>query len=219
MVVIKSERAKGLLNKPKAFNHEFPSSQMRKFPGNELNIGVYLERDKQNVKNLSFAGTPLDYEKVILEALSALIKGRPLALLENLSLRECEAYLRDRNSELALENLSSDDEVKFKKLFQWIRVYPEVGAPVEYHFSTAKGPFQNLKLIDKVKELKAFLNSTEVQYLYKDCLRPELIDVDDLTVFIQAPYDSDADKSLFEELHILGVATFQEENLNFIPEA
>jgi hypothetical protein len=76
-----------------------------------------------------------------------------------------------------------------------------------------------LKLVDKVRELKAFLSSVEVHDLYKDCLRPELVDVEDLTVFIQAPYSSELERSLFEELHLLGVATFQEENLNFIPES
>ncbi len=73
--------------------------------------------------------------------------------------------------------------------------------------------------MDKVREIKAFLNSPEILTLYQNLPRPELVDVEDLTVYIHAPYESQREKSLFEELHILGVEAFQEENLNFIPDA
>lgn len=218
MVVIKSERAKGLLQNPRAID-QTNLTQMRKYPSDDFILWVNLEREEKNVKNLSFAGTLQDHEKVLLEAVAGLMKGRPLALLENLSLREVEAFLRDRNSELALENLGPDEEAKFKKLFQWLRAFRPAEAPQEYQFSSQTGPFRNMKLVDKVRELKAFLNSFEIQELYQGSHSPELIDVDDLTVFILAPYHSEKDKALFEELHILGVSTFQEDNLNFIPEA
>ncbi|MBA2404843.1 MAG: hypothetical protein H0V66_08735 [Bdellovibrionales bacterium] len=218
MVVIKSERAKALLQNPRAID-QANHSQMCKYPGQDFILWANLERQEQNVKNLSFSGTLQDYEKVLLEAVAALMKGRPMNLLENLTLRECEAFLRDRNSELALENLTELDEAKFKKLFGWLRVFRPAEAPQDYQFSAKQGPFRNLKLVDKVRELKAFLNSHEIQELYQGAISPELIDVDDLTVFIQAPYQSENEKALFEELHILGVSTFQEENLNFIPEA
>lgn len=218
MVEIKSVRAQNLLQTPRAIDQN-NLSQMRKYPSDDFILWVNLERDQQNVKNLSFAGTLQDYEKVLLEALAGLLKGRPLTLLDNLSLRECEAFLRDRNSELALENLPVTDEARFKKLFQWLRMFRAAEAPQEYHFSSKTKAFRDLKLVEKVKELKAFLNSFEIQELYQGSLMPELIDVDDLTVFIQVPYQSEKDKAQFEELHILGVSTFQEENLNFIPEA
>lgn len=218
MVEIKSERAKGFLKTPRAIE-EINPSLMRKYPNGELNVWVNLERDQQNVKKLSFAGSLADHEKVILEAVAALMKGKTLNVLENLSLRECEAFLRDRNSELALENLSATDEARFKKFFQWLRIYPTQSQALDYEFSSQKGPFRNLKLVDKVRELKAFLGSKEIQDLYQGVMTPELIDVDELTVYIQAPYHSERDRALFEELHILGVSTFQEENLNFIPEA
>lgn len=218
MVVIKSERAKSLLQKPQAFA-QANLSQMRKYPSDDFVLWVNLEREGQNVKNLSFYGTLPDHEKVLLEAVAALMKGRPLTILDNLSLRECEAFLRDRNSELALENVGPLDEAKFKKFFQWLRIFQTAHAPQEYRFISKNGPFRSMKLVDKIRELKAFLNSFEIQKLYQGSIPPELIDVDDLTVFIQAPYASDLDKALFEELYILGVSTFQEESLNFIPEA
>lgn len=218
MVLIKSQRAKDLLSNPRAFQTLDPS-KMRKYPSDELDLWIQLEREQSNVKNLSFAGTLSDHERVLLEAVAALMKGRPVSFAENLSLRECEAFLRDRNSETALENLTAEDEARFKKVFQWLRMMPVSRPPEEYHFSSEKGPFRELKLVDKVRELKAFLNSFEIQELYQGSLPPELVDVDELTVYIQAPYHSERDKALFEELHILGVQAFQEESLNFIPEA
>lgn len=218
MVVIKSERAKKLLQAPQAIEQSI-LPQMKKYTGSDFNLWVNVEREQQNVKKLSFSGNLLDYEKVLLEAVAALMKGRPINFAENLTLRECEAFLRDKNSQQALEDLNPDEEQKFKKLFHWLRLIPQNQAPQEYHFSSHKGPFNQLKLIDKIKELKAFLNSFEIQDLYKNAALPELIDVEDLTVYVQAPYHSDQDRALFEELHVLGVQAFQEENLNFIPEA
>ncbi len=218
MVLIKSERAKKWLTDPVAWVAPDPS-QMRRYPADDLPIWVKVERENQNVKNLSFAGDVQDYEKVLLQALAALLKGRPLTLLDQLSLRECEAFLRDRNSELALEGLQPVDEAKFKKFFSWLRILPVEAPAREYEFSSQKGAFGKLKLVEKVREIKAFLNSPEVRELYKNGLQPELVDVDGLTVYIQVPYHSERDRALFEELHIIGVSTFQEEQLNFIPEA
>lgn len=218
MAEIKSERARTLLKNPRAID-EASLSKMKKYPSSEWNLWALFEREGQNVKNLSFAGTLSDEEKVLLEALAALMKNRPVNLLDQLSLRECEAFLRDRNSELAVENLTPQDEEKFKKLFHWLKIFPTAADAKEYHFASSLGPFHQLKLVDKVRELKAFLNSFEIKDLYQGSLQPELIDVEDLTVYIQAPYHSDKDKVLFEELHLLGVSMFKEENLNFIPEA
>ncbi len=217
-MLIKSQRAIGLLSNPVAITSP-DLSQMRKYPSDDLNLWVKLERENQNVKKLSFAGTLADHEKVLLEAVAGLMKGRSLTILENLSLRECEAFLRDRNSEMALENIPTGDEARFKKLFSWLRILPAHTPAQEYQFSSEKGPFSKLKLLDKIRELKAFLSSFEVRELYQGSVAPELIDVEDLTVYIQAPYQSEHDRARFEELHILGVSMFQEENLNFIPEA
>lgn len=195
------------------------SSRMRKYPGSEFDLWVQVDQEPPYVKKLSFAGNLQDHEKVILEAVASLVEGKDLSQLENLSLRECEAFLRDRNSEMALENLAPETEGKFKKLFSWMRLTPQERPVMDYQYSVHKGPFRNLKLIDKIRELKAFLNSPEIKELYQGSLLPELVDVEDLTVFVQAPYRSERDRALFEELHLLGVSTFQEESLNFIPEA
>jgi hypothetical protein len=151
--------------------------------------------------------------------MASLLIGKPITKLDELSIRECEAFLRDRNSEEAFDGMTESDEAELKKVFQWIRVWPKFEVAKDYTFPSEKGPFARLKLVDKIKEVKAFLNSPEILTLYQDLPRPELVDVEDLTVYIHAPYESQREKSLFEELHILGVEAFQEENLNFIPEA
>jgi hypothetical protein len=219
MVEIKSTRAQNFLTSPQA-REELNAAEMRRYPSDDFKLWVKLHSEHQVVKKLSFAGELESYEVVLLEALASLLQGRSLGILENLSLRECEAYLRDRNSELALSGLPSEDEARFRKLFTWLRLRPwEVGTHREYEFAFSKGPFHKLKLVDKITELKAFLNSSQVQLLYQGHLLPELVDVEELTVYLQAPYHSESERGLFEELHLLGVNTFKEEQLNFIPDA
>ncbi|HXH73629.1 MAG TPA: hypothetical protein VNJ08_01590 [Bacteriovoracaceae bacterium] len=218
MVIVKSKRANTLLENL----HYFKTSKspgMRNYPGEAFDLWVDMERDQQNVKNLSFFGEIEDWQKIVLESMACLMIGKDISKLEQLSLRECEAFLRDRNSELALENIPDTAENTFKKLFTWLRLWPVNKSGETYSFPNEKGPFRNLKLADKVRELKGFLNSPDIIELYQGMLRPELVDVDDLTVFIEVPYQSEKERAVFEELHLLGVEAFQEEKLNFIPEA
>lgn len=218
MSVVKSERAKKLLQNPRFFK-SVQSPSMKRFPGAEFLLWVGLEWEGDIVKNLSFSGEIKDHHKVLLESMASLLINKPITKLDELTVRECEAFLRDRNSEASIDQMTESDEILLKKVFQWIRTYPRNVTPKSYHFPSEKGPFRNLKLVEKIREIKAFLNSPEILTLYRDMVPPELVDVEDLTVYIHAPYGSQREKSLFEELHILGVEMFQEENLNFIPEA
>ncbi len=215
---IKSERAMRLLENPRFVKSE-QGPGMKKYPGVEFNLWVDLEWEGHAVKNLSFFGELQDYQKVILESMASLLVGKPILKLDDLSFRECEAFLRDRNSVMALEGIRDADESEFKKIFRWIRSWPKYAPANEYTFSSEKGPFGQLKLVEKINELKAFLNSPEILALYEGVSRPELVDVDDFTAYIQAPYETERDRERFEELHLLGVETFREENLNFIPDA
>lgn len=218
MFKVNSVRAKKVLESPFYLKSEL-SPLMKRFPGEGVNLWVHLEWDDQRVKNLSFHGEVTDAQKIILESMASLLIGRPITSLDNLSLKECEAFLRDRNSELAFEGMTEAEENLLKKIFSWIRVWPRGIAIKDYHFPSEKGLFRNLKLVEKIKEIKAFLNSPEILTLYQNMASPELVDVQDLTVYIHVSYVSQKDKSLFEELHLLGVEAFQEENLNFIPDA
>lgn len=218
MVIIKSLRAKNLLAGPRFYKAEL-DPQMKRYPGDDLVLWVRLDWEQNYVKNLSFFGQLTDFQKIILESMASLLINKPITLLDTLSVRECEAFLRDKNSETAVDGMTEVDESQLKKVFHWIKVWPKVVPAKEYAFSSEKGPFHQLKIVDKIKEIKAFLNSPEILTLYQNMARPELVDVEDLTVYIHAPYGTADEKSIFEELHILGVEAFQEENLNFIPDA
>lgn len=192
---------------------------MKRFPGDSLVLWARLEWESHNVKNLSFFGELRDDQKVLLESMASLLIGKPISRLDDLTVRECEAFLRDKNSEASIEDLTEAEELELKKVFQWVRSFPKFVPSEIYAFSSEKGSFDQLKLVDKIRELKAFLNSPEILSLYENLAPPELVDVEDLTVYIHVSYDSQEEKALFEKLHLLGVETFREENLNFIPES
>ncbi len=217
MVEIKSMRAKKFLERPEAMESQ-KGRGMKMFPYDDVKVWVQLEWESQNVKKLSFYGELGPLEKILFESLAQLLKNRPLTFLDQLSLRECEAFLRDKNSEPAIVGMTEVHESLFKKITHWLRNWSRTESGVNYHFHSGRGPFKSLKLVDKIRELKAFLASSKILTLYENSVPPELIDVEDLTVFVAAPYSSETEKSLFHDLHLLGVEAFQEENLNFIPE-
>jgi hypothetical protein len=215
VITILSRRAQTLLQNPRFFLDSVTPGMM-KYSEDEL--WCLLELEDGIVKNLSFAGTLKAHQKVFIESLGSLLLNRPLARLDDLTLRECEAFLRDRNSEPSMSGLSESDEVWLRKIFNWVRHMPLPRTPKKYHFSQGKGSFEKLKLVEKIQEIKAFLNSPEVLDLYQGYSLPELVDVEDLSVFIHAPYETSREKELFQRLHDLGGRVFSEERLNFIPE-
>jgi len=154
----------------------------------------------------------------MIESMASLILGKKIHSLENLSLRECEAFLRDKNSQLALEGIPENAEKYFKHLFTWLRLWPSTVSSENYQFTPSKGAFRNLPLIDKIKEIKAFLYSTQVLEIYSEKKKPELVDMVDLEIYLNVPYSSEEDRLLLHDLQELGVKMFNEDNLNFIPE-
>ena len=217
MAIIKSLRAQRLLQEPRFFKNALETG-MKKFPGPHLVLWAKVELEDHLVKKLSLFGNLQDHQKVLLESMASLVFGGPISRLDELSVRECEAFLRDKNSEVSIKEMSDSDEDVLKSAFKWLRLTSQTHSSKEYCFPSEKGPFFKLKLVDKIKELKAFLNSPEVLTLYQNLPFPELIDVEELTVYIHAPYGLESEKELFSKLHTLGVETFHEENLNFIPE-
>lgn len=218
MIQIKSQRAQKLLGEPKFFKTS-PSSQMRSYPSGEFTVSVELMCEDNIVKNLSFYGELPDWQRVLLESWASIMIGKNISMGDQITIRECEAFLRDRNSEVALDGIEAEKEADFKRLFTWIKQLTHKNESEAYSFSSQKGPFRNLKLADKVRELKGFFNSPEVASLYQGKLIPVLLEVDDLTVYLEVSYQSEEERALFEELHIMGVEVFQEESLNFIPDA
>jgi hypothetical protein len=218
MVKVISTRAKKILDAPSFFKTQV-TPPMRKFPGDEISLWVDLEGEFQTVKNLSFSGELESIHILILESMASLLIGKKVSILETLSVRECEAFLRDRNSLPAFEGWGQKEEQLFHSVFQWIRAWPFKNFSQNYSYSKDKGPFRLLRLAEKVRELKSFLTSAEISILYQKTRLPELVDVEELTVFVNAPYSSEADRQLFQKLHERGVDVFNEEELNFIPES
>lgn len=217
MLKVNSTRAKKILEAPQFYKREVTPA-MRKFPGSGLSLWVEVEGDSLSVKNLSFSGALDPAHVLLIESMASLLIGKKLSAIEQFSVRELEAYLRDRNSEKSFEGLSPEIENQIQAVFRWIRAWPFKSAVDVYVYPREKGPFHQLKLIDKVREIKAFLASTEIASLYDGLRLPELIDVEDLTVYLDVPYADEDQRSLLHELHERGVEIFREEELNFIPE-
>jgi hypothetical protein len=217
MFTLNSERARALLKSPKFFIPA-PIQGMRKFHSSSFDLFALVEKENGIVKNLSFSGKVPDPIHIYLEAMASLLIKKPISTLSELSLRECEAFLRDRNSVPALGPLELDDENILRDLFQWLKHIDPLRDSTPYSFSSSQVGFERLSLVDKVKELKAFLGSTQVEEIYQGLARPEVLDVEDLSVYVWAPYESEREKEAFEKLHSLGVETFGEDRLNFIPE-
>lgn len=217
MAIVKSLRAQRLLERPQ-FIKDALEVGMTKYPGGHLDLWARVELEDHLVKSLSLHGDFEDYQKVLFESMASLLVGGPIARLDELSVRECEAYLRDRNSEVSIEEMTETHEEVLKSAFKWLRIISQPIHSKDYTFPSEKGPFHQLKLVEKIKELKAFLRSPEILTIYQNLPLPELVDVEELTVYIHAPYASLSEKEQFSKLHALGVLTFKEENLNFIPE-
>lgn len=217
MVKVNSSRAKKILETPRFLKNEITPS-MRRFPGDQLTLWMDVEGNALSVKNLSFSGSLDNGQILVLESMGSLLVGKNISLLDSLTIRECEAYLRDRNSEAAFEGMTSEEESLLMAVFRWIRSWPFKNPSETYAYAREKGPFRLLRLADKVRELKAFLASADVTSLYQNRRHPELIDVEELTVYVEAPYATEDDRALFQELHERGVEIFHEDELNFIPE-
>src|SRR5690606_1260595 len=116
-------RGKKILETPRFFKKEEDQS-MKRFPGNDIELWASLDLEGDIVKNLSLFGQIEDYQKVLLESMASLLINKPIASLDALTIRECEAFLRDRNSELALSEMSEVQENVLKKVFFRLRYWP-----------------------------------------------------------------------------------------------
>lgn len=218
MVKVNSSRAKKILENPPHQKAEVTPA-MRKFPSDGISLWLEVEGDPVSVKNLSFSGTLEPIQILLLESMASLLIGKKISLLETLSVRECEAFLRDRNSEVAFEGQTADQERMMESVFRWVRAWPFKTSAQNYSYAREKGPFRLLKLADKVREIKGFLASEQISALYRGIRNPELIDIEDLTVYVDVPYSSEEERGLFHDLHERGVEVFGEDELNFIPES
>jgi len=75
-----------------------------------LNQSLWIEWiGEKNLENLSFSGSWSLGSQILFLALKEILRGKSLESAKNLSLREIESFLRDRNSEAALPSESYQD--------------------------------------------------------------------------------------------------------------
>lgn len=238
MVRILSQRAMDLLTQEKVFsslNSVEKTSQAKKFTfyhWNQRSLWVSVGLDSQiggkKINELCFYPEKsseadfLDYQKVLLIAIKKLSKNRDFSFFRHLTFREIEAFLRDTNSRPSLEGGDATDEKQLHEFIEFVVNFPlkNEDSPMgeKYDYPPEKGEFCRLNMTSKIKEMNAFLRSKEVLELYQEGISPKLIDIEDETIFVSVPYQSEREKNRFQVLHELGVKTFRDENLNFIPE-
>lgn len=172
------------------------------------------------LEKINFSSSWQRGSQVLLLALTQILKGKPLESAKNLSLREIEAYLRDRNSEPALP---SEDYMDLSE--SWPRIQSQLsslstasGEGRNYEFASGR-VFALLNLSEKIQELKAFFSSETLLGLRRSGGKIELLDVQDFDIFIALDSGSVPEAALLDWLQMKLVEVFREPSLNIIPES
>ena len=206
MAVLISNQAKSLLNQPRFVTKD--DSAWSYWKAGDEGPGLHIR----------FKGHNSEWKIVLSEALSRICEGRSAERLEQLDFREIDAFIRDRNSESGWD--LSEAELKEAAVYiQNIKVgivlsYSTVDLPTVW----SAGQFAKLALTEKIKTLKTMFQGPFVQNLYRGMSTPNLLDVEDLTVFIQVPYNTDDERGRLDDLHSWLSFTLKEPDLNLIPE-
>jgi len=168
--------------------------------------------------HLRFKGHNSDWKIVLSEAMSRLCEGKEMERLEQLDFREIDSYVRDRNSEAGWD--LSEAEIKEANTYiNNIKIginlsYTEVKIPLEW----TSGQFKKLPLPEKIKTLKSMFQNPFVQNLYRGIGLPTLLDVEELTVYIQVSYSTDDERGRLDDLQSWLSFILKEPDLNLIPE-
>jgi hypothetical protein len=158
--------------------------------------------------------------QVLFLSFEKIMKKKEWSSAKTLSLRELEAFLRDRNSEPALPPESfAILENNWPKILQSI---DQIGSTsqghVSYQFSSQK-VFATLSLPEKIQELKSFFSSEILLGFYRQGGRVEVLDIEDFTVYVALDCGSIPEAPLLDWMQMKLVETFRESALNIIPEA
>lgn len=206
MGILISKQAKTLFESPKYVLKE--ASNWTYWKAEDQGAGLHLR----------FKGENLDWKIVLSEAMARLCEGKAMDRLEQLDFREIDAFIRDRNSEPGWE-LSEAEQKEAHLYIQNIKVgvtlsYSEVTLPSLW----MPGQFKKLSLPEKIKTLKSMFSNPFVQNLYRGLGPINLLDVEELTVYLQLPYETDDQRERLDELHSWLSFTLKEPDLNLIPE-
>ncbi len=206
MASLVSKQAKNLFESPKFITKDSADWSYWKVTTDNGGIG------------LRFKGANSDWKIVLSEALARICEGKSMERLEKIEWREIDAFIRDRNSEAGWD-LSEAEVKEGIGYLQNIKIgvtlsYSEVSLPIVW----TAGQFKKLSLSERIKTLKSLFQGPFVQNLYRGLDKPNLLDVEDLTVYLQVPYESDTHREKLDELHSWLAYTLKEPDINLIPE-
>lgn len=180
---------------------------------------VLCWQGREKCEGWGYLGAWTEGEKAILEALGQLLKNKSWSMVQEISLREAEAWLRDRNSQAALPVDSYQELQSFwGNIQQAIKEWSTAGLVLrDYRFPSEK-VFTTLSLPEKIQQLKAFFSSERMSGFYRQGGRIEVLDVDGMTVYIALYCASIPQGALLDWLQLTLAETFREPALNLIPE-
>jgi len=211
-----SLRAQNILTKTQFSLPEIPSD-WQKCHSNDGRVVAW--KGRENFEEWGYQGPWTEGERVILEAMGHLLKNKSWQKIKEITLREAEAWLRDRNSEPAF----SPEEMGILP-----QMWGQLQAQIEHSFKSGRvlsdfrfpseKSFEKLNLSEKIRELKAFFSSERLSGFYKNGGEIELLDVEEFTLYIALNCGTIPEGALLDWLQMSLAETFREPRLNLVPE-
>lgn len=211
-----SLRALNILKNPSFRREEIPPSWFKCHLPDARSLGW---AGHASVENWGYHGGWSEAEQVLLEALGQLLKNKSWEKITEISLREAEAWLRDRNSVPALpaEGLSVMEELWPRIQQEVVRSFKTKRVLSDYRFPSEKS-FEKLSLSEKIRELKAFFSSDRLSGFYKSGGEIEVLDVEEFTLYVGLHSGSIPEGALLDWLQMTLAEVYREPRLNLIPE-
>lgn len=213
---IHSQRAQGLLEKcdfqlaPPSEKHgkcQYDDGRLVWWRGNEICEG-WGYSEAWNLPS-----------KALLEAAGVLILKKNWSKIQEISVRELEYFLRDKNSQVAIsDNFLNEFAPVWTEIQQAVQHWRHAGVSLQdYHFSKVI-PFKDLPLAEKIHELKSFFLSKKLAPFYQRGGQLEVVDVSDCTVYLALQTGEIPQGAFLDWLQIIACEEFQEPTLNLLPE-
>lgn len=157
--------------------------------------------------------------RALIEAAGVILLKKNWSKVQEISIRELEFFLRDKNSQPAiaedyLDELTSTWHELQSSIQNWLRSGVSLQ---DYHFSGIV-PFRELALAEKIHELKSFFLSKKLSPFYQRGGQLEVVDVLDCTVYLALQTGDIPQGAFLDWLQIITSEEFREPTLNLLPE-
>jgi len=211
-----SIRARATLEKPQFSLTEIPAKWGKCQFTDTLHVGF---SGKEICEEWGYSGGWGQVEQAMLEALGMILKKKSWSKIKEISPREVEYFLRDRNSVPAFPEENKDlITTQWQHLVQAIEQWKLSGKTLlDYRFPSEKS-FKTLSLPEKIHELKSFFSSERLAGFYRQGGKIEVLDVDGETIYVALFCAQVPEGALLDWLQLVLVETFREPTLNLVPE-